>query len=59
MKKVSTPTRGAGSALISPNRTTRTTGWVVTKVMMMILLMIFLNNLKNQGLDDCSADWFL
>jgi len=26
LSKVSTPTRGAGSALISPNRTTRTTG---------------------------------
>ena len=33
-EKVSTPTRGAGSALISPNRTTRTTGCIVTKTMM-------------------------
>ena len=39
-KKVSTPTRGAGSALVSQNRTTRTTGWTSALIMRMMMMMM-------------------
>ena len=39
-KKVSTPTRGAGSALVSQNRTTRTTGWTSALIMRMMMMIM-------------------